>query len=126
MPILSDAAINRLAGWITVKVLKDVCDILRETRVPTPSGGFTITYPKHNSDPIPCAVMNGGNPREELLSGQEVGFIPKIILLPKGQDVLGTDHIKVGAITYHVIDLFEPTSYEVVRRVLARRASMTG
>src|SRR5213080_4526367 len=111
MPVLSDAAINRLAGWITVKVLKDVCDILRPTRVQTASGGFTITYPPVHTA-VPCAVMNGGNPREQLLSGQEVGFIPKIILLPKGQDVLGTDRIKVGSITYHVIDLFEPTSYE--------------
>ncbi len=126
MPVLSDAAINRLAGWITDKVLNDVCDILRETRVPTSSGGFTITYPKHNTDPIPCAVMNSGVPREQLLSGQEVGFIPKIILLPKGTDVLGSDRIKVGTITYHVIDLLAPESYEVCRRVLVRRASMTG
>lgn len=126
MPVLSDAAINRLAGWITEKVLSDVCDILRETRVQTPSGGFTTTYLKHNIDPVPCAVMNGGSPQERLLSGQEVGFIPKTILLPKGTDILGSDRIKVGTITYHVIDLYEPTSYEVVRRVLARRASMSG
>ncbi len=126
MPVLSDTALNRLAGWITEKVLKDTCDILRETRVQKPSGGFDITYPKHNTDPIPCAVMNGGAPREQLIAEQEVGFIPKIILLPKGTDVLGSDRIKVGSITYHVIDLYEPTSYEVVRRVLTRRASMTG
>lgn len=125
MPVLSDAAITRLAGWITSEVLSDVCDILRETRVPTASGGSTITYPAIHTG-VPCAVMNSGKPQEQLLSGQEVGFIPKIILLPKGTDVLGSDRIKVGAITYHVIDLFEPTSYEVVRRVLARRASMSG
>jgi hypothetical protein len=124
MPVLSDAAINRLASWATKQVLKETCDILRETRVPTASGGFTITYPKHNSDPIPCAVTNAGSPQEQLLSGQEVGFIPKIILLPKGTDVLGSDRIKVGTITYHVIDLFEPTSYEVCRRVLVRRTSL--
>ncbi len=125
MPVLSDAAINRLAGWITAKVLKDVCDILRETRTPTTSGGFTITYPTAHTA-VPCAVMNGGNPQEQLLSGQEVGFIPKIILLPKGTDVLGSDRIKVGTITYHVIDLYVPESYEVVRKVLVRRASMSG
>ncbi len=89
MPIVSDSAINRLADWVTKQVLKETCDILRETRVQ-----------------------------------KEVGFIPKIILLPKGQDVLGSDRIKVGTITYHVIDLFDPTSYEVVRRVLARRTSL--
>lgn len=126
MPVLSDAALTRLAGWITVKVLKDTCDILRKTTVQKPSGGFDITYPKHNTDPIPCAVMNGGSPQERLIGEQEVGFIPKIILLPKGTDILGSDRIKVGSITYHVIDLFEPTSYEVVRRVLTRRASIPG
>ncbi len=123
MPIVSDSAINRLADWVTKQVLKETCDILRETRVQKPSGGYDITYPPVQRG-VPCAVMNGGSPQEQLLSGQEVGFIPKIILLPKGQDVLGSDRIKVGTITYHVIDLFDPTSYEVVRRVLARRTSL--
>jgi len=123
MPIISDSAINRLADWVTKQVLKETCDILRPTRVQKPSGGYDITYPPVHTA-VPCAVMNGGSPQEQLLSGQEVGFIPKIILLPKGQDVLGSDRIKVGTITYHVIDLFDPTSYEVVRRVLARRTSL--
>ena len=100
-----------------------MCDILRETRVQKPSGGYDITYPPVHTA-VPCAVMNAGSPQEQLVSGQEVGFIPKIILLPKGTDVLGSDRIKVGTITYHVIDLFAPESYEVVRRVLARRTSL--
>lgn len=123
MPVISQAAIGRLADWVIKQVLIETCDILRETRVQTASGGFTITYPPVQRG-VPCAVMNAGSPQEQLVSGQEVGFIPKIILLPKGQDVLGSDRIKVGTITYHVIDLFEPTSYEVVRRVLARRTSL--
>lgn len=125
MPVISQAAIGRLADWVIKQVLIETCDILRETRVQKPSGGFTITYPPVHTA-VPCAVMNGGNPnpQEQLLSGQEVGFIPKIILLPKGTDILGSDRIKVGTITYHVIDLFEPTSYEVCRRVLARRTSL--
>jgi hypothetical protein len=123
MPVISQAAIGRLADWVIKQVLIETCDILRETRVPRPSGGFDITYPPKYSA-VPCAVMNAGSPQEQLVSGQEVGFIPKIILLPKGTDVLGSDRIKVGTITYHVIDLFEPTSYEVCRRVLVRRTSL--
>jgi hypothetical protein len=126
MPVLSDAALDRLAGWIVKKVLKDTCEILRKTQVQVASGGFNTTYPVVYSD-IPCAVMGGGSPQESFISGQEVGFIPKMILLPKGQDVLGTDRIRVnGTVVYHVIDPIDPTSYEVVRRVQTRRASMTG
>ncbi len=125
MPVISDTAITRIANWATTKVLKDSCDILRETRVPTSSGGFTITYPTAHAA-VPCVVLNTGTPHEQLIAGQEVGFMPKVILLPKGTDVLGSDRIKVGTITYHVIDLFAPESYEVCRRVLVRRASMSG
>ena len=127
MALLATPTINRLASWMQEDVLTDTCDILRETRVRVPSGGYTITYPKHNIDPVPCAVLNTGVPAEMLTAGQEVGFVPKIILLPKGTDILGSDRIKVnGTITYHVIDLYAPETYEVVRKVLARRGSLVG
>lgn len=124
MPQIQDATIARVGNWIIVNILKDTCDILRLTRVSVPSGGFTETYPvKYNG--VPCAVIDAGNPQEALTAGQEVGFIPKIILLPKGQDILGSDRIRVnGATVYHVIDLFAPETYEIIRRVEVRRASL--
>ena len=113
-----------LANWATEEILTDTCDILRETRVRVPSGGSTITYPVKYSG-VPCAVIGGGNPQEQLIAGQEVGAIPEHILLPLGQDILGSDRIKVGSITYHVIDTGNAT-YDVVQKVLVRQSSLTG
>jgi len=126
MPQIQTATLTRIANWFTLKMLTDTCDILRLNRVQVPSGGYTETYPKHNTDPVPCLVTSAGVPQELLTAGQEVGFVPKIIVLPAGTDVLGSDRIKVGVLTYHVIDLFEPSTDEVVRRVLARRSSLAG
>ncbi len=67
MPVISDTAITRIANWATTKVLKDSCDILRETRVPTSSGGFTITYPTAHAA-VPCVVLNTGTPHEQLIA----------------------------------------------------------
>ncbi len=114
----------RLANWAREEILTDTCDILRETRVRVPSGGSTITYPVKYSG-IPCAVIGGGNPQEQPIAGQEVGAIPANILLPLGQDILGSDRIKVGNITYHVIDTGNAT-YDVVQKVLVRQSSLTG
>lgn len=125
MALMAAQTIARLADWMTEEVLTDTCSILRETRVRGPSGGSTTTYPVQYTD-VPCAVLNSGNPQEMLTAGQEVGYVPKLILLPKGQDILGSDRIQVGSVVYHVIDLYAPETYEVVRKVLARRGSLAG
>src|SRR5438045_2646621 len=117
MPVLSVAARERLAAWITKNVLAETATILGEVRTPGTSGGSTTTYQARLTG-IPCAVLPAGSPRELLIAGQEVGFIPKIILLPQGTDVRGSDRIQVGTVTYHVIDIYEPSTYEVARRVL--------
>jgi hypothetical protein len=125
MALLAASTRARLANWAREEILTDTCDILRETRVRVPSGGYIITYPKHNTDPVPCAVIGGGNPQEQLIAGQEVGAIPEHILLPLGTDILGSDRIKVGSITYHVIDSGNAT-YDIVQKVLVRQSSLTG
>ncbi len=124
MALIAASTRTRLANWATENILTDTCDILRETRVRVPSGGSIITYPVKYTG-VPCAVIGGGNPQEQLIAGQEVGAIPENILLPLGQDILGSDRIKVGSITYHVIDTGNAT-YDVVQKVLVRQSSLTG
>jgi hypothetical protein len=123
--MLSPAELTSMQATILAS-LTDEADILRETRTPRPSGGYDLTYPKHNSDPIPCLRAPTGVPQELLIAGQEVGFMPEIIVFAAGTDIIGSDRIVVAGVTYHVIDPFGPFSNEIERRVLVRRGSLVG
>jgi hypothetical protein len=72
----------------------------------------------------PCAIIDAGLPQEQVVAAQTVGSILKIVMLPRGTDVRGNDQIASGGITYHVIDLYEPSTFEVVRRVLVRQLTL--
>jgi len=123
--MLSPAEFASMQATI-LESLTDTADILRETRVRVPSGGFTVTYVKHNSDPIPCLRALTGVPQELLIAGQEVGFMPEIIVFPAGIDIIGSDRIVIAGVTYHVIDPYGPFTSELARRVLVRQASLVG
>lgn len=133
MALLSDDTLARLADLAQTLVLVDTCDILRETRsAQSSSGGYSTTYPPVNPAPLPCAVVASGQPSELVLAAQEVGFVPVTILLPLETDILGSDRIRVTArttgqvTTYHVIDFPAAASFDVVKRVTARQASLVG
>jgi len=115
-----------MGDWWSAVLLTDTCNILRETRTPKPSGsgGASITFPAAHSG-VPCAVIDAGTPTEQTLASQTVGSAPKLVLLPRGTDVLDTDRIQVGAITYHIIDAKGPDTIEVLRQVLVSRLSIT-
>jgi hypothetical protein len=124
MAIITEEALARIGAWIEKNILKDDCSILGESRTRRPGGGFTSTWPSVAE--TKCAVLSSGDPAEQAVAAQTAGNITKLILLPRGTNILGNNKIQVGETIYHVIDVFEPSSYEVCRRVLVRRTSLTG
>jgi hypothetical protein len=125
--LLTDAAMERLSSWIEREVLQDDCTILRNHPTQTASGHMTDDW--QAQDTAKCAVLagsSGGAPSELVVADQVAGRITKLILLPRGTDVLGNDKVQVGTTVYHVIDVYEPSTFEVSRRVLVQRSSLPG
>lgn len=125
MAILSHQALDRLSTWVVRNILTDDCTILRETSTPLPSGGRHVIFVAQ-AETQPCALLDVGTPEEQLVAMQTVGSITKMVLFQRGANVLSTDRLRINDIEYHVIDLFDPSTYEVTRRVLVRRASLQG
>jgi SPP1 family predicted phage head-tail adaptor len=121
MPLLSEAALAHLGKWFEDHLFNDDCTIERQTRVQTPSGGSTLSWTDIAT--VKGAIVDAGSPQETLLAAQEVGYITKLAMLPRNTDIRGNDRIRVGAVTYTVIDLYEPSTYVVMQRVLVRRSS---
>jgi hypothetical protein len=122
MPLLSDAQLTALSNWFESKLFIDDCIIGRKQRVSTPSGGSTVTWTDVLT--VKCALVDSGAPQQAMIAEQEVGYITKLAMLPRGTDVHGDDRLTIAGILYFVIDLYEPSTYEVVRRVMVRRASL--
>lgn len=124
MAILSESTLARIATWVERNVLAEQAEILRETRTPNPTGGgATLTWTVVAT--LDCAVVDAGYmPTERVIAAQQAGRINKIIFLPREADVHGNDRIRVSSITYHIVELYDPTTFEVMRRVLVRRSSL--
>ncbi len=127
MAIFDAPALQRLADMLEREFLTEDCTILRQNKVQRTSGGMDTTYIPLTPT-VKSAVLDAGtparNPQQVFVADKPGGVIVKLILLPRGTDVQGTDRLTVAGTTYEVIDLFEPTTYEVVRRVLVRRSSI--
>jgi hypothetical protein len=126
MPILSDQKMAQFSDWIERNVMKDDCTILDETTgAQTPSGGRSVTWAAR-AQTVKCALLDAGNPTEQVVAAQQVGSAPQLVLFPRGTPFSGNERLQIKGITYHVVDPLGPTTYEVTRRVLVRRASIQG
>jgi hypothetical protein len=123
MSIFTDSDLQDFGLLAQDLAFKDTCDILRNTPVVDDQGGSSPgEYVAHNIDPIPCAVIDDQAPRPLVQAQQMVARITKTIMMPRLTDVLRTDKIKVnGTDMYIILDLLDPTTYEVVRRVVVLR-----
>lgn len=121
--LIADSTLSRLADWMERVVLKERCSLLRLQRVPTPSGGSRDTWIEVNTN-VKCAILDAGSPAEQIIAQQTVGAISKIILFANDTDIRGNDRVRLDSLTYLIVDLFEPSSYQVCIRVLTRRTSL--
>lgn len=124
MPILTDTDLQGFSDMAVDLALKDTCDILRERRIQQPSGGSTLSWDPPLATAVPCAIIDMRTPDDQVIGSQRVGEMRKIALLPRLTDCLANDRLRIAGVLYEVIDLFDPSSYEVLRRVLVRRFSI--
>jgi hypothetical protein len=115
VPILSTTNIANLASLVEDIALTDACDIQRAPRVNDSQGGSSGSYVTVES--TMCAIVDDKQPIEQQVAQQTIGKPIKKALLPKGTDIRKNDLLMTNGLTYRVVGLFEPMSYEVVRRV---------
>lgn len=108
------------------QVFTDTCTIWRipagASRTKDGRGGYTDGF-SASATGVPCAVLDDGiGAQEPFQLGQARGRIPKTIALPAFTDIRDKDKIETSAgIYYEVLDAVDPTSYEVIRRVIVLR-----
>lgn len=128
MAILDDTFLANMGTLAINLAAKDTCDILRNPHTPDAQGGYSSTssdWPAVATG-LPCLVVDSRFPAEQVVAEQLTDRMDKIISLPRLTDVQKTDRIKVyqtnGATTkYHVLGVVEPSTYEVLRRVVVTR-----
>lgn len=109
---------------VDVQVLMDAsCDILRATTVDDGQGGSSESYEMVST--VPCLVVNASSPSSQVVAQNLVASVLKDVLMPLDTDVRRTDRLSITSSgitgTFVIIDIYNPASYEVVMRVLAKR-----
>lgn len=122
MAVFALPTIERLADWMATHLLDESGDILENHRTRTSSGGYVDNWVTIAT--VKCAVLDAGAPQEQVQMQQVTGSITKLLLFERGATILGTHRVKIGSITYQVIDVFEPNTVSVLPRALARRTSL--
>jgi hypothetical protein len=127
MSIVSDADLQSYSDLAAELALKDTCEILSQpSGTDTWGGGDETSEEWDVSASVRCAVIDaGGMPIQATVAQQESARMQKIILFPRGTEVTGANRVRVvGGDTYEVVDVIDPTSYEVVRRVCGNRVEV--
>jgi hypothetical protein len=114
--ILSDAQLQRMSDLIFSLAGKDTATIRREIFTDDGQGGRTSTW--QDVDSQPCILTAQPANREVMLAGQAIGRVYKSCLLPRHTD---EDVLVIAGITYKVLDILDPTTYEAARRVVVER-----
>jgi hypothetical protein len=117
--ILSDAQLQRMSDLIFSLAGKDTATIRREIFTDDGQGGRTSTW--QDVDSQPCILTAQPANREVMLAGQAIGRVYKSCLLPRHTDVRDEDVLVIAGITYKVLDILDPTTYEAARRVVVER-----
>jgi hypothetical protein len=122
MAVFALPTIERLADWLETHLLDESGDILENHPIRSASGGNVPNW-VHIAT-VKCAVLDAGAPQEQVQMAQTVGSITKLLLFKRGTTILGTHRVKIGALTYQIIDVFEPNTVSVLPHALARRTSL--
>lgn len=122
MALFTDADLDAFGALAESLALKDDCDILRAPLTNDASGGGMTRGAYVVVATVKGALIDGGmSPRRKQIAGQDVANTPKLILLPRQTDVRLLDRLGMLGQVYEIIDLYDPTTYEVLRRVSVTR-----
>lgn len=123
MTLIASTDLQVLSDMATTLALVETASILRETDIDDGQGGMTRSWVTQFTSP--CAVVDiPFKPAEPVIAEQVVGEVKKMLLFPRRTDVRGNDRVTVGSITYRVIEPLDPTTYEVLRRVVSIRLTL--
>lgn len=117
MGIISESDLQELGDLAGELLFNSVCEIL----TPASSGGdgmggeSATTY--STTATVACAVVDDGSLQGRFIADQFVGNTNKQVLLPRKTAISLNQRIRCDNVTYEVVDVLDPTSYEVIRRV---------
>lgn len=114
MPAVSSAELQTLSDWMTINILTESCAIQREVN---------SVYTTQAT--VPCAIV-GPDVDEKDIADEMTGAVLKYILMPRNTDVRSPDRLVINTLTYRVQAIKEPSTFEVLRRVLVARFPQRG
>lgn len=114
MVAVAASELQTLSNWMSTNVLTESCAIQREI-----NSVWTMAAT------VPCAIV-GPDANEKDISDEQTGAVLKYILMPRNTDVRSPDRLVVNSITYRVQDIKEPSTFEVLRRVMVVRFPQRG
>ena len=122
MPLFSTQDITWMQNLAAIALI-DSCDILYNSATGGDSQGGKTAATWSVRSTQPCAVIDHGlMGQETYLNAQLRGHMLKDVLLPAGTDVCDSDRLRVNsAVYYEVIECADPTTDEVVRRVVVKK-----
>jgi hypothetical protein len=120
MALFTDADLDDFAALAEELAFKDNIEILRNVSS-TPNGSGGGTGSAQVVATVLGLVRDYSTIDEQVVSQAQKGRVEKVILVPRNTDVRNTDQIRVGTTNYHVIEIGEPVTYDVVRRIFTRR-----
>jgi hypothetical protein len=117
MAIFSAAELEDLAD-LQEESFIDSADIVRDSRVSNNAGGHVLT-PVPVASAVPCRVSPMSLTRAEAITGRKfTDTLPWQISLPKESDVRNQDRLTVGGVTYEVLTIWGPGTYQTVTKAI--------
>ena len=117
MAIFSDQDLQGFSDLAEELAMRDTCQIQRRTQTSDGQGGSSSSGWSTVAS-VPCLVVDMRLPVEQTIASQLFDRVGKKVILPRNTDVRQSDQLVVAGETYRVVGLLDPTTYEVVRRVL--------
>lgn len=121
MSIFSDSDLQDFSDLAQDLGMKDTADILRNNPTTDEGGGSG----PDNYEPAfssPCMVIDAVIRAEErAVADQYINSVVKKVIFPRLTDVRSDDRIVWKSDTYEVVGLFDPTTFEAIRRVMISR-----
>jgi hypothetical protein len=118
MALFDDNDLQGFSDLVEDLAFKDDCEILEDSAGTPDGGGGRIGIAQNVVDTVKCALIDAGFQPTERLANQKLdGKVQQTVLLPRGTDVKKSHQLRIKGKTYHIIDVKDPTTYEVARFV---------
>lgn len=97
--------------------LPDTAIIQRKTRAGDGQGGGTETWAAVGTVPCRVSPVETRGDDESIAGDRTLQTVDYVITVPQGTDVRAVDRLVSGGVTYEVVKVKGPRSWELARRV---------